>query len=65
MVSESSVKITDASGGLVWETENEGGQVLWDGTDLKGRKVSTGVYYIFVTNFDETQQRIGKVLIVR
>lgn len=65
LVGESNVKITDVTGNLVWETENEGGQVLWDGADLKGKKVSTGVYYIFITNIDETQKRVGKVLIVR
>lgn len=62
---DSHVKITDQTGSLVWQTENEGGQILWDGKDLKGRKLDTGVYYIFITNRAETQQKVGKLLIVR
>jgi streptogramin lyase len=65
LVAESNVKITDISGGLVWEIQAQGGQVIWDGTNLNGRKVNTGVYYIFVTNSDGSQKRAGKVLFVR
>jgi hypothetical protein len=65
LVDESNVKITDVSGGLVWETQAHGGQVIWDGYNLKGSKVNTGVYYIFVTNSDGSQKKAGKVLFVR
>jgi flagellar hook assembly protein FlgD len=59
------VKVTDISGGLVWEIQAQGGQVIWDGKNLEGRKVNTGVYYIFVTNSDGSQKKAGKVLFVR
>jgi hypothetical protein len=65
LVNESNVKITDVAGGLVWETQAQGGQVIWDGHNLEGRKVNTGVYYIFVTNSDGSQKKSGKVLFVR
>jgi hypothetical protein len=65
LVEESNVKVTDISGGLVWETQAQGGQVIWDGHNLEGRKVNTGVYYIFVTNSDGSQKKAGKVLLVR
>ncbi len=65
LVEESNVKVTDISGGLVWETQAHGGQVIWDGYNLNGRKVNTGVYYIFVTNTDGSQKKAGKVLFVR
>jgi streptogramin lyase len=65
LVNESDVKITDISGGLVWGTQAQGGQVIWDGKNLEGRKVNTGVYYIFVTNSDGSQKKAGKVLFVR
>ena len=65
LVSDSNVKITDITGALVWETQAQGGQVIWNGANLEGRKVNTGVYYIFVTNADGSQKKAGKVLFVR
>ena len=65
LVPESNVKITDVTGALVWETEAQGGQVIWDGNNLEGRKVNTGVYLVFVTNADGSQKKAGKVLFVR
>jgi len=65
LVEESNVKITDVTGGLVWETQAQGGQVIWDGYNLQGRKVNTGVYLIFVTNSDGSQKKAGKLLFVR
>jgi len=65
LVAGSNVKITGVSGGLVWETQAEGGDVIWDGNNLEGRRVNTGVYYIFVTNEDGSQKKSGKVLVVR
>jgi len=65
LVAESNVKITDVSGALVWETQAQGGQVIWDGTNLERRRVNTGVYLIFVTNPDGSQKKTGKVLFVR
>lgn len=65
LVNESNVKITDVTGALVWETQAQGGQVIWDGNNFENRRVNTGVYYIFVTNSDGSQKKSGKVLFVR
>lgn len=61
---DSNIKITDISGNLVNETESLGGQTVWDGRDLNGNKVKTGVYYIFVTNIDGTISGKTKVMII-
>jgi hypothetical protein len=65
LVAESNVRITDISGGLVWTTQALGGQVIWDGNNLEGRRANTGVYLIFVTNPDGTQKKAAKVLFVQ
>ncbi len=65
LVTESNVKITDIAGALVFETQAYGGRVIWDGHDLEGKKVNTGVYLIFVTNPDGTQKKAQKILFVR
>jgi len=65
LVEESNVKISDPSGALVWETQAQGGQVIWDGNNLDGRRVNTGVYLVLVTNPDGSMKKAGKVLFVR
>ena len=65
LVAESNVKITDITGAMVWEIQAQGGQVIWDGNNLEGRRVNTGVYLIFVTNPDGSQKKAQKVLFVR
>jgi hypothetical protein len=65
LVAESNVKITDISGALIWEIQAQGGQVIWDGQNLEGKQVKTGMYLVFVTNPDGTQKKVGKVLFVR
>ncbi len=44
------IKITDANGNIVFETRALGGQAIWNGHDFSGRRVSTGVYLVFVAN---------------
>jgi hypothetical protein len=65
LVDQSDVKITDVTGALVWETLAQGGQVIWDGSNLEHRRVNTGVYLVFVTNSDGSQKKTGKILFVR
>jgi hypothetical protein len=64
------IKITDANGKLVYETEALGGQVTWDGRDYNGRRVQTGVYLVFgSTNprqggLAQPDAAVGKILFV-
>lgn len=64
----SRIKITTIDGKLVYETIALGGQAVWDGRDLKGRKPETGVYLIFASsdeNFDKPKTTTGKLMIIR
>ena len=64
MIENASIKITDISGNLVYETTSLGGQAIWDGRKFSGEKVSTGVYLIFCTNEDGSKTYITKLLII-
>jgi ligand-binding sensor domain-containing protein len=64
LVKDSNVKITDISGNLIWETQAEGGQVVWNGNNFSGRRASTGVYLVFITNTDGSQTQVAKILFV-
>jgi len=64
MIEEASIKITDISGNIVYETTSLGGQAIWDGRNFSGDKVSTGVYLVFCTNEDGSKTHITKLLII-
>jgi len=61
----SSVKITDTYGNLVYETTSEGSQAIWDGYNFDGARVATGVYLVFVTNDDGSEKMMTKILVIR
>ena len=60
-----SVKITDTYGNLVYETISEGGQAIWDGYNFDGKEAVSGVYVVFVTNSDGSEEKSTKILIIR
>lgn len=65
LVRDSEVKITDVSGNLVYRTTSLGGQAIWNGNDMSGNRVATGVYLIFATDLTGTYKCNTKVLVVR
>lgn len=56
------VRITDASGRLVYETTALGGQAIWDGADYNGRRAQSGVYLVFIVNEEGSQKAVSKIL---
>lgn len=66
LVEESTVKILSISGVLVSEFETPGGRIAeWDGKDLNGNYVSSGIYIIAGFNKDASKVCTGKVAVVR
>jgi hypothetical protein len=65
LMDETTVKITDISGTLVYEMKSEGGQAIWYGKNFNGERVSSGVYMVFCTSEDNSCQKIAtKILLV-
>ena len=64
------VKILDIAGRLVHETnvdigqEIGGGKVIWDKTNLRGRKVASGVYIVLLTSPDSSETASTKIAII-
>lgn len=64
------VKILDSSGRLVYETnviegqELKGGKVIWNKTNLAGRKVASGVYIVLLTLPDRSETSSTKIAII-
>jgi hypothetical protein len=59
------VKITELNGQLVHQSRSLGGQATWNGNDLKGGKVSSGVYLVFVIDDERKERMAGKIVFVR
>lgn len=60
------IKITDASGNIIHETMSNGGMALWNGCDASGRRVRSGVYFVFAsqTGEDASGAAVTKIVVV-
>lgn len=63
-VAGSAFKITSVSGQLVREVSSNGGQAVWDGRDLYGNKVASGVYLVMVADQDGENAGIAKIAFI-
>ncbi len=63
LVSNSLVRITTVNGAFVTQLISEGGQAVWDCTDINGVKVQPGVYLIFTSTKQGTDKFATKILI--
>lgn len=64
LMNNSTLKITDISGALVYETKSEGGQAIWYGKNFKDERVSSGVYMVFCTSEDGQLKTVTKILVI-
>lgn len=65
LTENSTVKILDAGGQLVYETRSQGGTASWDLRDYRGRSAQTGVYLVVVVTSDGLEGLAGKLAVVR
>lgn len=64
LVNNTIVKITEMNGRLVYQTRALGGQAVWDGRDYKGRKISSGVYLILISDDGRTEKQAAKIVFI-
>lgn len=66
LVQNSSLKILSIDGELVKDLKTPGGRIgFWDGTDLRGNFVSSGIYIIVAFSENGNQVAAGKVAVLR
>lgn len=65
LVADATVKITDIAGNLVYETRSQGGTATWDGKNLNGNRVATGVYLIFCSDSKGEETAVSKLLFIK
>jgi len=59
------VKITDVAGNLVFETTSEGGQAIWNGRNVSGVPVTTGVYKALCVAPEARSTCVAKIMVIR
>ena len=64
LVENTIIKIIDVNGELVYETKSEGGTAFWDGKNLSGNRVATGVYVVMLQTEDQSQNHISKIIFI-
>jgi ligand-binding sensor domain-containing protein len=60
----SSVKITDAAGNLVFQTTSLGGQAIWDGRLVNGERAASGVYVVLSVSSDKKEKATTKFVLL-
>lgn len=65
LLENSLVRISDAEGRIIHQGRSNGGTYIWDGKNLNGRRVDTGVYYIYATQDDGSAKMVTKVAFIR
>lgn len=64
LVDDAILKITDISGNLVCTITANGGTATWDGRNIYGDRVQTGVYLIYVSDETATYIVVKKILFI-
>lgn len=65
VVPNGNIKITDVNGGLVYQSSALGVQAVWDGRNLEGNEVSTGVYIVYSTDALGENSCVTKIMYFR
>jgi len=62
------VKIADSLGNVFYQTRSEGGMAQWDACDASGRRVKSGVYYVFVSATEGASESnsgaVSKIMVI-
>ena len=48
----STIRITDTAGNVVYQGTSQGGRAFWNGKDAAGNRPASGIYYVFCSNPD-------------
>jgi hypothetical protein len=64
LAANSIVKITEMDGRLIYQTRALGGQAVWNGKDYRGRKISTGIYLVLVSDDGRNEKMVTKIVFI-
>lgn len=66
LMDNSLVKIADAAGNVFFQGRSEGGMIAWDGCDPSGKRVRSGVYFVFASNSESgsSSSCVTKIMVI-
>lgn len=66
LMENSLIKIADSAGNVLYQGKAQSGTFEWNGCNANGRRVPTGVYYVFASqkNNDSSSGAVCKIMIV-
>lgn len=65
LIVNSTVKIADVSGRIVYQTKTEGNRAVWNGYSLQNEPASSGIYIVYSASQDGEFTEVAKLSIVR
>jgi len=65
LMRDSQVRITDTRGNLIFKTVSNGGKAVWDGKNMDGQRVATGVYFALSTDTEGESTCVSKILVIK
>lgn len=63
LMEDTTIKIADLSGRLIYETYSNGGTAIWNIRDFDGNRVPSGVYMIFCSSSDGSNKGSTKIFV--
>jgi hypothetical protein len=64
LMDKSVVKIADVEGNLIYQGYSNGGTFTWDGKNMDGRRVATGIYLVFSALDDGSEKVVTKIAFI-
>lgn len=62
---DAEVKILSSSGQLVWHGTSAGGLVTWNGCNMNGKRVASGIYHVVANNNAGDKAIVTRIVIIK
>ena len=62
---DAEVKILSSSGQLVWSGVSSGGLVTWNGCNMRGKRVASGIYHVVANDNAGNKAIVTRIVIIK
>ncbi len=62
---DAEVKILSSSGQLVWSGVSSGGLVTWNGCNMNGKRVASGIYHVVANNNAGNKAIVTRIVVIK